>query len=116
MEKCIYGKIQKNATIIRRRASKLKQLSTNKRIVIIIPEEIKKQFLEAVKHITSLSPKQRGRLFINTIVMIGISIKEPNITKIIESTTDHTKSKKKQNKKSKQSEITNDKIEGVEKI
>lgn len=101
----------------RKRVSKPKNRA-NKRIVIIIPDEIKERFPEVVKQITSLPSKQRGKLFVHTIIMAGIAMKEPNITKIIEgvATTSYAENKKKKNKKLKQSEATNDKLKGLEEI
>lgn len=95
--------------------SKPKQRA-NKHIVITIPDEIKEQFPEAVKYVTSLSPKQRGRLFTSIIIMIGIATKEPNITKLVESTINYTEDKKEKSKKLKPTTIITDKLEGLEEI
>ena len=103
----------------RKRVSKTKKF-TNKRIVVIIPQEIKEQFPEVIKQLTSLSPKQRGKLIVYTILMAGMAFKEPNlknlanITVNIPNMPEHTD--KQQEKKLEPIKIKDEKIEGVEKL
>ncbi len=99
----------------RKRVSKPRQ-RTNKHIVITIPDEIKEQFPEAVKYITSLSPKQRGKLFTDIIIMVGIAAKEPNILKLVKNAISYTKDKREKNKKNEPATIITDKLEGLEEI
>ena len=55
----------------------------NKYITIKISDEIRKEYPEIVKYITSLSPQRRGKLIVNTITLMGIAVKEPKIMDII---------------------------------
>ena len=103
----------------RKRVSKTKKF-TNKHIVVIIPQEIKEQFPEVIKQLTSLSPKQRGKLIVHTILMAGIAFKEPNLKNLtniavnVPNIPDHPD--KQQKTKFEPMEIKDEEVEGLEKL
>jgi len=116
VEKRVFDRIQK--TDMRRKSVAKTKKRTNKRIVITFPDDIKEQFPEIVKRITSLSPKKRGKIIVYTFIMAGIALKDPNAEKIIQGRWREEENKKEKPKKKvlKYSEALKDNPEGIEEI